>query len=786
VCKSKHCLIDDEEHCTCTFKVLWQAGPNAYRITSISCENICLLTTGNIESHPVMKEFVNVLHYNLARREQELSLDLNSIPVELKTEQLHIPTSVDIRIEGSKQSENFSLSACGGMKRPSSSSVMDNWYEGLNFERASEQVTVEENQKDKEITEGNVGKNSFLHYSRGYFKRWMLRSNEIFTGGRQVQDYSQINANVKASETLVQHGNDLDGVDTLSSSYLTPSYLKHGRRDSTMEPFACSTYLQQGVLVQNLGNQEIFLKVVHDISQPVEQFLDIELQPQKIPIEVLGISSDKISHVFQMQSNSSSSIDVLRSSGLTTSDVKGKIQNNPYEGCKDPSYHLGQARNNLHIVKVVNKQNELKIREMRCPELPSEAVNISSDEEDDHGTSKKKCDYGSKDLSRQHGTHFQLQRELSTVEEIKVDGTHMSKCHRNVRSKNEDTTIFRCNHEGQKNISTIQHHCSGHSVSEKSNCYPSVYLNPANVPSFDSDSDLGKHFHLISNECQNTSPSFFQVYSRPSDSSIRHNFFPSCNRCGTFSVNSFTAHGKYFSQSSMHRCDELCISDVSAHLEDKSYCDGDGIGHSMVSNCKHCRKSMKSILSSNRGVLRIERGLIEDRCGHLDAGCGYCNEDVRTKELQFYSSEILVLDNLEKDVSPFDVKDAISSMGCSVLHVYILPTLKLEHFTRGFVWFQDRASLMKALSYLQDDNLFVTSSNGRPWVVLHIDGVFEGIFEGFNIEPKYSSSRISFVYKGTEDFEKAKKRKNIFLEFKEQLTLLHKRLEFEEKVPNES
>ncbi|XP_057843576.2 uncharacterized protein LOC131052983 isoform X1 [Cryptomeria japonica] len=629
VCRSTHCSIDDEDQCTCAFKVLWQAGPNACRITSVSCQNICLLTTGSIESHPVIREFVKLVRSN----EQELSLDLNSMAVELKADQMNSHLSADMRRE-----EDYSLSGHGGTKRSSSSL---------------------EEQKDGKIMEGNVGKRIFLHYSRGNVKQWTLKNSEMFTGGRKVQDYNHKTVNLKDSKNLLQHGDDLD--------------------------------------------------------------------------------------------------------------------------CK------------VHIVKSVNIHTESKRNKIGSPESLPAVVDLSSDDEDDYSPSKKKCDYRSQNLNRQHDDHIKSQKELSTVDEIKADCTCICECHRNAWSRNDKVTIFRCNYEGQKNISAIQHHCNGHFLPEKSNSYSSVYVDSADMPFSESDHNLQRNLHFTCKECQKTSTSSMRLYSRPSQSNIRQSTLPACNQCRTYSGNTFTAHRQYFFHSSICRCNELPISDVSAFSEDEPVYDGAGTGHFKVSNGKHCRNSMKPMLSSERENMMIQMGLNESRCRCTDAGCEHCYEDVRTEERQFYSLEVLGLDNLEKDVNPFDVKEVITSMGCRVAHVHILPTLKLEQFTRGFVWFQDRASLMKALDCLQDDNFFVVSSNGRPWVSLDIDdGVFGtgSISEGFNIKSKYckqcTPSKILVVPKGTKDFEKAKRRKNLFLEFKEQFTLLHKRLEFEEKMFNQS
>lgn len=66
--RSEHPLVDGERQCACVFKVLWQAGPAANQTTSVSCENICLLTAGSIETHPVINDLLRLVEEKLASR----------------------------------------------------------------------------------------------------------------------------------------------------------------------------------------------------------------------------------------------------------------------------------------------------------------------------------------------------------------------------------------------------------------------------------------------------------------------------------------------------------------------------------------------------------------------------------------------------------------------------------------------------------------------------------------------------------------------------------------------
>lgn len=68
------------------------------------------------------------------------------------------------------------------------------------------------------------------------------------------------------------------------------------------------------------------------------------------------------------------------------------------------------------------------------------------------------------------------------------------------------------------------------------------------------------------------------------------------------------------------------------------------------------------------------------------------------------------------------------------------------------------------------------------------DGVCEGIFGGFTVNSQGSklpscgtsaSEKVHFVRKGERGYEKAKRRKDAFLKFRDNLTCLHRQLKHE-------
>lgn len=177
----------------------------------------------------------------------------------------------------------------------------------------------------------------------------------------------------------------------------------------------------------------------------------------------------------------------------------------------------------------------------------------------------------------------------------------------------------------------------------------------------------------------------------------------------------------------------------------------------------------------------------QERCDNI------IKESSAEEGADFYASQILVLDNIEKDISSSAVVRYISGMTSLVVQVLIFPCPRSQGFRRGFVWFKDQASLLRVYTLLQDDNFFIVSSKGRPWVVSIIengdDGRYEGILGAMTLnsqsqEPKASSGtlgakKIWCVRKGTAEYVKAKQKKERFLEYREQVRLLHRGADYE-------
>jgi hypothetical protein len=100
-------------------------------------------------------------------------------------------------------------------------------------------------------------------------------------------------------------------------------------------------------------------------------------------------------------------------------------------------------------------------------------------------------------------------------------------------------------------------------------------------------------------------------------------------------------------------------------------------------------------------------------------------EDMKSEEKLFPFSQVLLLANLEKDVTPSDVLSIIHQATSGWAKVYISPSRKGESSTRGFVCFKDQASFQKAYEYVRSERISIVSSKGRYFLITWDDYTFK-------------------------------------------------------------
>ncbi|XP_043691037.1 uncharacterized protein LOC122641799 [Telopea speciosissima] len=152
----------------------------------------------------------------------------------------------------------------------------------------------------------------------------------------------------------------------------------------------------------------------------------------------------------------------------------------------------------------------------------------------------------------------------------------------------------------------------------------------------------------------------------------------------------------------------------------------------------------------------------------------------------------ILIENMEKDLSPFAVVDFIYRHTSVLTHAYVFPSLSPETFTRGAIVADSREKLEKINEFLHDPAHIVMSSRGRPWVMAEKilrHGAFQTSFGGIMLKSEDEQrdrnaefDDIKLILCGTKEFKKAEQLKQSFTAFVDHLSGLYRRLESDERM----
>ncbi|KAF9688229.1 hypothetical protein SADUNF_Sadunf02G0175500 [Salix dunnii] len=115
-------------------------------------------------------------------------------------------------------------------------------------------------------------------------------------------------------------------------------------------------------------------------------------------------------------------------------------------------------------------------------------------------------------------------------------------------------------------------------------------------------------------------------------------------------------------------------------------------------------------------------------------------------DLGGYSS-VLLIDNLDKNLSPSTIVEFIHSHTSLSVQACVFPSMSSEMYTQGAIVLNCRKNLEKLSKFLDCQNHIITSKRGRPWV----------------------------------EYTTAKQLRDLFMEFTEHQRGLHRRLAMEER-----
>lgn len=150
------------------------------------------------------------------------------------------------------------------------------------------------------------------------------------------------------------------------------------------------------------------------------------------------------------------------------------------------------------------------------------------------------------------------------------------------------------------------------------------------------------------------------------------------------------------------------------------------------------------------------------------------------------SHHYIILENLEKDVCPLLMMDFIHEQTSITAQAYVFPSLSAETYARGAIVVDSRTNLKRICEFINNPNQFIVSSSGRPWIIAE-DNLRTGTFNTNlqSLQPKYENyntkTELKVARLGTNEYNKAKKLKALYMEFRGHLNGLVQRLSTEEK-----
>ncbi|XP_024026652.1 uncharacterized protein LOC21388354 isoform X2 [Morus notabilis] len=148
---------------------------------------------------------------------------------------------------------------------------------------------------------------------------------------------------------------------------------------------------------------------------------------------------------------------------------------------------------------------------------------------------------------------------------------------------------------------------------------------------------------------------------------------------------------------------------------------------------------------------------------------------------------LIVVENLEKDLTPLAMMEFISKEAKVLSQAFILPSLSSDYVTRGNILLDSRRNFERLCDFLENPDQVVVSSNGRPWVITEKMSVRDALLvsiETFALISQIlgktknigSGSGLKVVRRGTVEYTIAKKLSNLYKEFSNHQKKLQKRL----------
>ncbi|XP_062152978.1 uncharacterized protein LOC133861253 isoform X2 [Alnus glutinosa] len=150
---------------------------------------------------------------------------------------------------------------------------------------------------------------------------------------------------------------------------------------------------------------------------------------------------------------------------------------------------------------------------------------------------------------------------------------------------------------------------------------------------------------------------------------------------------------------------------------------------------------------------------------------------------------VILLENLDKGLSPLSVAEFIHRETSISPQVYVFPNLTSAPSTQGALVLDCEMKFLKLSDFLDNSNHIIMSSRERPWVIIEKMSGHNALRASMWIQAVTSqiklqqgsigSNELRVVHSGSEEYERAKLLKDLFEEFFNHRKGLQKRLDLD-------
>ncbi|XP_057433918.1 uncharacterized protein LOC130726632 isoform X2 [Lotus japonicus] len=153
---------------------------------------------------------------------------------------------------------------------------------------------------------------------------------------------------------------------------------------------------------------------------------------------------------------------------------------------------------------------------------------------------------------------------------------------------------------------------------------------------------------------------------------------------------------------------------------------------------------------------------------------------------------MILIGNLDRELCPLTVEQFLQRHASVSSRVFIFPSLSWEMYTRGAILLNSETVFQKLCEFLTDPHHIITSSTGRPWVIIDMVAGLKNVKASIGTLIPISQSALQNGKKGTRqslkivssespEFKIASDLRDMFVEFSDHQERLHKKLALEER-----